>query len=93
MSRPARMPRSIRLTQLADTVRAENSVHSVPWAERRAADLAQPAIRQYLRSARKYATATEPWPAGLKGVTTVVKAIYARKRRPAPARRTARVVK
>jgi hypothetical protein len=43
MSRPARIPRSIRLTQLPDIVRAENSVHSVPWAERRAADLAQPA--------------------------------------------------
>jgi hypothetical protein len=53
------------------------------------ADLAQQPIRQYLRRAREYSAALQPWPIGLKGVTTVVKAVYARKRRPAPSQRTA----
>lgn len=47
----------------------------------------QPVIREYLRDARKIADRNHPYPADLKGVTSVVKAIYANKRRPAAAGR------
>jgi Domain of unknown function (DU1801) len=46
------------------------------------AELKQPAIREYLREARTLADKKHPYPPDLKGVTSVVKAIYANKRRP-----------
>jgi len=46
------------------------------------AELKQPAIREYLREARKIAEKNHPYPADLNGVTSVVKAIYANKKRP-----------
>jgi hypothetical protein len=46
------------------------------------ADISHPAIREYLREARTIAAASCEYPAGLKGVTSVVKAIYAKRRRP-----------
>jgi len=45
-------------------------------------DLKHPVIRKYLQEARKTAAKNCPYPPELKGVTSVVKAIYARKRRP-----------
>ena len=46
------------------------------------ADLRRPEIREYLRESRRIAAAKVPYPKDLKGVTSVVKAIYAKKRRP-----------
>jgi len=51
------------------------------------AELKQPFIREYLREARRIADKDHPYPADLKGVTSVVRAIYANKRRPAAAGR------
>jgi Domain of unknown function (DU1801) len=45
-------------------------------------DLKRPEIRQYLRQARRMAADDLPYPKDLKGVISVVKAIYANKRRP-----------
>jgi len=53
------------------------------------AQLDQPAIREYLQEARKNAHAACPYPDELKGVTSVVKAIYAKKRRPTTKRKSA----
>src|SRR6266545_4268039 len=49
---------------------------------RTAADLARPAVRKYLRAARKMSRETIRPDPKLKGVTSVVKAIYPRRRRP-----------
>jgi hypothetical protein len=49
-------------------------------------DLQHPAIRSYLQTARKISADAHPYPADLRGVTSIVKAIYANKRRPQSAR-------
>jgi len=46
------------------------------------ADLRRPEIRQYLREARVLAASACPYASELKGVRSVVKAIYIKKRRP-----------
>jgi len=46
------------------------------------ADLKRPEIREYLCEARRIAAKNCPYPNELKGVTSSVKAIYAKKRRP-----------
>ena len=45
-------------------------------------DLKHPALREYLKTARKMAAAAHPYPKELAGITSVVKGVYARKRRP-----------
>ena len=47
-------------------------------------DLARPAIRQYLRRARKIGESSSPPSPELKSVISVVKAIYPTRRRPKP---------
>jgi len=54
------------------------------------ADLKRPELREYLREARGIAAEACPYPEDLKGVTSVVKAIYANKRRPNNKARSAR---
>ena len=55
-----------------------------------AAELLHPAIREYLRESRRIAAKSCAYPPELKGVTSVVKAIYANKRRPVRKARSAR---
>jgi hypothetical protein len=45
------------------------------------ADITQPVIRQYIRTARKLSDPKIPWP---KTVVSVVKAVYPTRRRPSP---------
>jgi len=53
-------------------------------------ELMNPVIREYLRGAREMAAKSCPYPAELKGVSWVVRAIYKNKRRPVQKARSAR---